>query len=962
MITNHFFHSLEEFNIHCNNLNNDLLNIISINIRSISSILKFNKFRTLIAKFSKLPAVIAVQETWFKQNIVQIYSIPGYKAVHCCRSDHFGGTSVFVHESIRCSVERISNQNFIDSVVLKFCDLKLDGKEIIFISFYKSQKCVIHDFLMFIEDLLSRYGRYHCILVGDANIDLLNKNMSQELINLLKSFDFRNCHDLITRQISGTSIDHVYTNMNRSINVDSINCMISDHNMISCRVDIRVKRHDYKVENIVNCDYAKLERILQDKMENFTYTGESSTDTSNLISSIRSAVESSTVVTCRRTNNKDKIAPWINGNLQKLIIIKSSLLKQRRKRRNNILEASLKRISKVIKAALRISMNNFYVGNLENLNNDPKKTWRFINENLGRVEQREFSIADRNGKFIENNFRKAEIFNSHFLQSVNLIKQQIVQSPSDCCNGLRTLRSFHNRFRLNYTSNEEVKDIISSLLPGKSCGHDNIYPRVFLHCSNCISPNIVRIFNTIVDSSVYPDILKIHKVIPIPKESKATTVEQYRPISILPIIDQIFERILHKQIFSYFMENNLLNEFQYGFRKGCGTEEAIVNVQNYICKGLDEGHSAVAGIFYDLTKAFDLIDHEILLQKLKYYGIHGNEILLLESYLTNRRQFVQVKEERSNLRNVVYGVPQGSVLGPLLFSIYINDLKNLNLTGKIFIFADDISIFYHYKHETALKPYMERDASLVSEYIRINKLFLNPAKTKLIRFKPHFGFSNNFSIFVEGKEVRDISSVEYLGICFQGNLMWDQHIRNLKVKLSPALGLIYKFKNKFDKKTKFLIYQALVQSHCNYLAVIYGFKKTTEFKSLQRMQNKALKSVANLPSWFPTVSLYRDVFPTVLPIYGLYKFQLLLYMFKCLNCIGHHTIQFTRNQDTFHTRNRDNLRISFCQSETTKQRVEHSGCREYNNLPHNIKQASSLSQFKNNLKKFLSQHVDELLI
>lgn len=215
-----------------------------------------------------------------------------------------------------------------------------------------------------------------------------------------------------------------------------------------------------------------------------------------------------------------------------------------------------------------------------------------------------------------------------------------------------------------------------------------------------------------VSCSIYPDILKIHKVVPIPKVNNACTADKFRPIAVLSVFDNVFEKILHSQISKYMITHNLLNDFQFGFREGCGTEEAVVNVINFICKGLDDGFSGVAGLFYDFTKAFDLIDHDILLEKLKLYGICGRELSLLRSYLNNRKQFVQIKGHKSSHSAVEYGVPQGSVLGPLLFTIYLNDIKNLQLSGKLFIYADDICLFYPYKHETVAKVYMERDASL----------------------------------------------------------------------------------------------------------------------------------------------------------------------------------------------------------------------------------------------------------
>lgn len=334
---------------------------------------------------------------------------------------------------------------------------------------------------------------------------------------------------------------------------------------------------------------------------------------------------------------------------------------------------------------------------------------------------------------------------------------------------------------------------------------------------------------------------------------------------------------------------------------------------------------------------------------------------LFRNYLANRKQFVEINAHKSSMGYVKHGVPQGSILGPLLFSIYINDIKNLCLTGKLFLYADDICLFYPYKHETAVKAYMERDAALIFEFSRINKLVLNASKTKLLRFRPYTQRNNNFSIHVDGKEIMEVNSIKYLGIHLQNNLSWNQHIQCLKTKAAQAVGILYKFKNKFEKETKLLIYNALIQSHFNYLAIVYGYKNSADLKSLQRVQNKALKVVSNLPLTHPTISIYKNIFHTVLPIHGIYKMQLLTYVFKCLHDIGHHTLQFLRNQHTFNTRNNQNLSVAFCRLETTKQRMEYMGSREFNNLPQSLKDITRISTFKTNLKEYLFQHLEELL-
>lgn len=222
MNNNQHFLNFETFNQFFNTVNFPTLNIVSVNIRSISAIDKFNKFKMMISKFSKLPCIIAVQETWFRADLAQIYKIPGYNAVHSCRSDSYGGTSIYIQNNIHYNVEESKSKDFINAVTISLEDYKFNGKPLKFTSFYRSQKCGFEKCLNFIEKLLETYGRFPNIVVGDSNVDVLQISSSCDLIDVLSSFNYRNCHTLITRPESGTSIDNVYTNLTESIFIDTI--------------------------------------------------------------------------------------------------------------------------------------------------------------------------------------------------------------------------------------------------------------------------------------------------------------------------------------------------------------------------------------------------------------------------------------------------------------------------------------------------------------------------------------------------------------------------------------------------------------------------------------------------------------------------------------------------------------------------------------------------------------------
>lgn len=962
-LNNKYFNNFNSFESYLRSLNDKFFNILSVNIRSISSINKFNRFKSIIVQFHDLPDIIAVQETWFQSDLAQIYNIPGYNAVHCCRHDGYGGTSLYVRDYLRFNVEFCESKLNIDCIRVSLENFTISGKPLIVTTFYRSQKCNLDNFLKFLEHALQQNTNFPSIFVGDSNIDLLSDTVSRELLNILHHYDFENSHCLISRPKSGTSIDNIYSNIHNELFIDSIECNMSDHNVISCKFRSNFERQSYKRKVKKKYNFPVLRETLGNRLINLNKTDNISNDTQDFLSTFSSSIEEATSDTVELESIKHLITPWANDNIDALVKLKKKLLKRRRKERGNAcIEERLERVSKIIRIADGINMNNYLQTKILSVRDNPKLTWSFLNETLGRDAKPEQQLRNDEGYLILNDREVCEKFSAYFRQIPVDLGMSIQRYPSDDCNNLNSIHAYEEQFEFCHININEISEILSDLKFNKSCGYDGISSRCIYECKDIILPYLVDIFNRIISNSTYPDSLKIAKIIPIPKESRAQTVDKYRPIAILPIIDKIFEKNLHKQLSEFFGRNEMLYNLQFGFRKGCGTQHAVVNLVNYICECLDNGYGGVGGLFFDLSKAFDLVDHTILKQKLQFYGIRGNALELVDSYLDCRRHFVQIRNMKSDTWSARTGVPQGSVLGPLLFTIFVNDISNLKLFGKLIMYADDISIFYPYKHDVILKFQMEHDAELIQEYMRLNRLILNPDKTKLLRFRPHLSGNNDFSVTMDGKNIYECTSIKYLGVHLQSNLSWNMHIQHVKSKVAPALGLLFKFKNKFDLDTKLLIYNALIHSHFNYMAIIYAHRKTAELKSLQRTQNKALKIVYNLPLLYSTRSLYEDITKTVLPVYGLYKIQLLLYVFKATHNIGHQTIEFIVNQNIFNTRNGSNLLIKRCRLETTKQRIEHAGSSEFNHLPLVLKNISRISIFKNHLKSYLLNNLEMLLM
>lgn len=500
MINNVYFNNLLSFENYFNNNLHTIFSFVSINMRSISSITKFNKFKSIIAKLPRLPNIIAIQETWFHKDLVQLYNISGYNAIHSCRSDGYGGTSIFINNNLKYKIKVCESKNYIDCIVLS-------------LTFYRSQKCETNRFLEHLEIMLRCLSQYPCVFAGDSNIDILNQHQSEELVNLLNSFNFVNCHNMITRPCSNTCIDHVYSNL------ESVECKLSDHNIISCRLDIKTPNYSFRQVTYRYCNFNSVKRFIQNNIPLENVYHHPSTGTAALISLIQTAIKNATTEKNLKRACKNEITPWVNGNLQKLINYKKRLLKVRKKMHGDLdFEELLKKISRVIKKACKQSMNDFFMNNLEIIKHDPKKAWKFINETLGRATRQSVKVNNDNGDEIISDKKKAEILNDFFLQSVADSRSQIQYSQGDFFNSLRTLNQYRAIFNFNITTQEEVENTILDLKPNKSCGVDNISSKVLLNCTNELAPHFVNIFNNIIKTNTYPDILKVHKITPIPKK------------------------------------------------------------------------------------------------------------------------------------------------------------------------------------------------------------------------------------------------------------------------------------------------------------------------------------------------------------------------------------------------------------------------------------------------------------
>ena len=485
-----------------------------------------------------------------------------------------------------------------------------------------------------------------------------------------------------------------------------------------------------------------------------------------------------------------------------------------------------------------------------------------------------------NNEEIFNKQLIANHFNNYFINVGSNLAAKIPHSEKHFTSYLVQSKE---KLENNELNEKEFKKAFDSLKPNKSSGFDEINPNVVRCSYGELFYPLFHICKQSIKFGIFPDKMKIAKIKPVFKSGETEIVSNYRPISILPVFSKLLERIMYNRLYSHVTSNNLLYEKQFGFQNKCSTEYAILQLAKEIYSSFNENEYTL-GIFIDLSKAFDTVNHNILLTKLKYFGLTEDCINWFKSYLSNRKQYIFYGDrKRSSSETINCGVPQGSILGPLLFLLYVNDLYKASNLIKPIMFADDTNLFYSARCIKQLFSTMNHELTYFQTWFNANKLSLNVTKTKYSFFHP-LSRADQIPLRLPELKINNVriereTTTKFLGVLLDENMTWRNHIACVENKITKNLGLLYKARHLLNTVcTKQLYFSFIHYSYLNYANIVWASTNKSKLKTLLRRQKHAARIIHFKNKYIHARPLLQNM--EALNVYQLNIQQTLLFMHK----------------------------------------------------------------------------------
>lgn len=870
------------FNINCdiNDLKKHILldkkdlTVVAQNIRSIYC--NFDDFQVTLAHLDFDPDVVVLTECRLTPD-KPIPCIPNYSSlasIHNCNQND--GVVVYVKTALRSSMKEIQ-------LVDASC-VQVEVLNCTIIAIYRSPSFT--NALNFINSLNNHLNTIkshkNIIVTGDININLIlnSKDNSQTCNNRVKYLNMSASHGLLPGHLLPTRgpncLDHFIIKFDRqktTANIAVLNTSVTDHATLFLSLS-KVKNRKPLPNNRDIIDYDRALSYLRHKnLQELLFSEDPDFIITNLLAKlIESLNESKTVK--HVSNRKHPIKPWITNGILRCIRNRNEMqLKLRLDPQNEVLKITFKRYRNYCNKLIKKLKRNYQKEQLEKSQKNSKTLWNTI-----RTITNFKTNKNKNVDLLDSESAPDDAVNMVNCYFANIGKQLAENISSETSfsdlNQLREScnqpRNYVSSFVLFETDPQEIVNVISSLKPDSAAGWDGIPTKFIILAKSFIAPVISHFANLCFRTGQFPAPLKQSIVTPVYKNGKRDEANSYRPISVLPVLSKIIEKLINMRLINYLNKLNILSNSQYGFRHGKSTEDAILSLTTLISKKLDEGKKCMA-IFLDLKKAFDTVSLSILLQKLESIGIRGAPLDLFKNYLYGRKQRVRIGEYESDDLEISYGVPQGSVLGPTLFLIYINHLTNLKIYGgKVYSYADDTALVFEGLTWESVFNAANRGLNVVSTWLKANLLTLNISKTNYICFSINKVTEPDNSLKVKIHDcdgidwqgctcatLERVACTKYLGVIVDQRLSWHPHIEYINSRIRKLVWIFKSLRHVASKMLLNQIYVSLAQSVITYCISVWGGASKTKFLEIERGQRCLIKVMYFKPYRFPTKELYE---------------------------------------------------------------------------------------------------------
>ena len=930
-----------------------------LNINSIKS--KYDEVSDILNR--KLIDVLAFSETKIDDSYTNSrFSVDDYNIYRADRSDKGGGVMCYVKSSIphRPRHDISINTDNIESVII---DIRQKSYKCFIVAIYRSPSTpysVLEEKLTIILDKCFNECE-NVYVIGDLNVNFLNsKHAMTELLDLYSLKNIVKGPTCFKSIQNATLLDVILTsNMKTVAGHLNIGTGISDfHNLICAATKAYVPEVNRCHIIYRSYKYFNEELFLKElscvNAEQF-FSPDPDIYMENYMTYLTHLIDKYAPI--KKRVIKSNQVPYMNSDLRKAINVKGMLYRKYMKNRNiETWEAYREQRNKVNKLK-RLSISKHFELKCNTGNNNSKTFWEIMKpffNNKCTGSRSKINLMENNS-IITDTEKICDIFNQFFIDTALQVADdsRLKGSGNDKSfensgpvNAIRNAFCNTSPFNFSNISNKDVYKKLRSINPKKAAGYDMVPAKLVKLAALPISKHLTPIINHAFSHSIFPKPLKYADVSPVFKKADNLDKTNFRPISVLSILSKVFEGIMADQMNGYF--GNILSNWLSAYRSHYSCNNVLLSFVEYIRQGLDKNEH-VGCLLMDLSKAFDCLDHDLLIAKLDAYGLSNSSCKLIKSYLSDRKQRVKIQNTYSKWIELKVGVPQGSILGPLLFNIFINDIfLSIDPEVKLYNYADDNTLVFSHRKKSTMVSHLENAAQQAINWFNANAMKANPNKFQFLYLNRNK--KDPIDIHLQGSSLMPDPVVKLLGVQFDDLLLFDTHISTICSKAAKQINVLRRLSKHLNSDSKMKIYNSFIQCIFNYCPIVYNTYSIQLSRKLEKLQERALRFVLSDFTSSYNELLEKASKPSLLQMRNQATVE---QVFKVQNNLARPMPPDYFKKHTTHYSLRRNEKLyvpSYNTVKYGKNSFRHTGPQLWNQLSNDVKMSKDLTEFKTKIK------------